>query len=135
MKQFKIPYSVPITITAVLWIIFIVGDFKESLGINRALATVLVVPSFVVLTTLTMIINAVVFQTEKIKKDSSFNQSMMAGLLMSGLFAFFVGGTQTVDYLHTHFQLFPGFTQLLIMVPSWAFFSFMSYKFIFNREK
>jgi hypothetical protein len=112
-----------------------VGDFKESLGINRALATVLVVPSFVVLTTLTMIINAVVFQTEKIKKDPPFNQSMMAGLLMSGLFAFFVGGTQTVDYLHAHFQIFPGFTQFLILVPSWALFSFISYKFIFYKRK
>jgi len=136
MKLQKIPYSVPSIISLLLWIILIVGDFKSSHGINWKIATILILPfSFVVLATLTILINTVAFKSKEITRDSPQNEAMMAGLVLSGIFTCLVAETNTYAYLRQHFQLFPSFIESMIMFPSWAFFGFASYRLVFSRRE
>ncbi|SRR6266516_1341573 len=136
MKLQKIPYSVPSTISLLLWIILILGDFKNTLGINWKIATILILPfSFVVLATLTILINTIAFKSKEIARDTPQNEAMITGLFLSGVFTCLVAETNAYVYLRHHFQIFPTFIESLIMFPSWAFFSFVSYRLLFSKRK
>jgi|SRR6185369_2419263 len=136
MKLQKIPYSVPSIISLLLWIVLVVGDFKNTIGINWEIATILILPfSFVVLATLTILINTIAFKSKEITRDSPQNEALMAGLLLSGIFTCLVAETNAYAYLRKSFQLFPTFIESLIMFPSWAFFSFVSYRLLFSKRK
>lgn len=136
MKLQKIPYSVPSIISLLLWIVLMAGDFKKTLGINWKIATILILPfSFVVLATLTIVINSVVFRSKEITRDSPLNEAMMAGLVLSGIFTCLVVETNAYAYLRQNFQLFPTFIESIIIFPSWAFFSFVTYRLLCSRRK
>jgi len=136
MKLQKIPYSVPSIISLLLWIVLIVGDFKDTLGINWKIATILILPfSFVVLATLTILINTIAFKSKEITRDTPQNEAMITGLFLSGIFTCLVAETNAYAYLRHHFQIFPSFIESLIMFPSWAFFSFVSYRLLFSKRR
>lgn len=135
MRLQKIPYSVPSIISLLLWIVLMVGNFKDTLGINKTIATILILPfSFAALTTLTLIINAIAFKSKEITTDSPLNVAMMAGLVLSGIFTCLVAKTNTYAYLRHNFQLFPTFIESIIMFSAWAFFSFLVYRLRFSKR-
>lgn len=135
MKLRRIPYSVPLIISLLLWIVVIVSDFKDTIGINLKIATILILPfSFAVLTTLTLIINTIAFKSKEITRDSPQNEAIMVGLVLSGAFTCLVTETNTYAYLRQNFQLFPTFIESTIMFSSWAFFGFLVYRLRLSKR-